>query len=63
VRQTALTLGQQLITGIPGLGTLLPWALVVPTGGFDTSVTGAIIAGQPIEASGAIVMTAVASVV
>jgi ABC-2 type transport system permease protein len=59
----AFAFGQQLITSIPGLGPLLPWALIVPTGDSDTSVTGAIMTGQPVDAPGAIVVTSVACVV
>jgi len=56
----AFAFGQQLIAGIPGLGSLIPWALVVGTEGSDTSVVGAIITGQPVPAPGAILTTAVA---
>ncbi len=56
----AFAFGQQLIAGIPGLGSVLPWALVVGTGDSDTSVTGAVITGQPIPAPAAIATTAVA---
>ncbi len=56
----AFAFGQQLITGIPGLGSILPWALVVATNEADMSVTSAIITGQPVTAPGAVVVTAVA---
>lgn len=56
----AFAFGQQLIAGIPGLGSILPWALVVATNEADTSVTSAVITGQPLTAPGAIVFTAVA---
>ncbi len=56
----AFAFGQQLFVGIPGLAALMPWALVVPTGEADTSVTGAIIIGEPVAAPGAVVVTAVA---
>ena len=59
----AIAFGQQLIVGIPGLSSVLPWALVVPTGEANTSVVGAIIAGEPIPAPGAIVLAASACVV
>jgi ABC-2 type transport system permease protein len=59
----ALAFGQQLLVGIPGLAQLLPWALVVPVGESDTSVTGAIITGQPIGAPGAVVIAAAACVI
>ena len=59
----AIAFGQQLITGIPGLGSVLPWALVVGGSDSDTSVTGAVITGQPIEAPGALVFTTAACVV
>ena len=48
----AFAFGQQLIAGIPGLGSVLPWALVVGTGDSGTSVTGAVITGQPIPGGG-----------
>ncbi|MGA7689196.1 MAG: ABC transporter permease subunit [Jiangellales bacterium] len=56
----AFAFGQQLIAGIPGLGEVLPWALVVATGDSDTSVAAALITGQPVAAPGAIVATALA---
>lgn len=59
----AFAFGQQLFSGLPGLGSILPWALVVPTGGSDTSVVGALITGQPIPAPGAVVFTATACVI
>lgn len=58
----AIAFGQQLIAGIPGLGSVLPWALVVGSGDSDTSVTSAVIIGQPIEAPGALVFTSAACV-
>ena len=56
----AFAFGQQLIVGIPGLGSVLPWALVVATNESDTSVASALITGQPVSAPGAIVFTVVA---
>ena len=56
----AFAFGQQLIAGIPGLGSVLPWALVVTSAGSDTSVTGAVITGQLVTAPGAVVVTAAA---
>ena len=53
----AFAFGQQLITGIPGLGSILPWALVVGGDGSNISVVGAVITGQPVEAPGALVFT------
>ena len=53
----AFAFGQQLITGIPGLGSILPWALVVGGDGSDISVVGAVITGQPVAAPGALVFT------
>ena len=58
----AVAFGQQLIIGIPGAGSVLPWALVVPAAGGDSSVVGAIISGLPVTAVGAVVSTAMASV-
>jgi len=59
----AIAFGQQLLVGLPGLSSVLPWALVVPTGDANTSVVGAIIAGKSISAPGAIAFTIVACVV
>ena len=59
----AFAFGQQLISGIPGLGDVLPWALLVAPEGADVSVIGAIITGETIPASGALVVTAGACVV
>lgn len=59
----AFAFGQQLLTGIPGLAALLPWSLVVPIEGSDASVVGAIVAGQPLPAPGALVFTGLACVV
>ncbi len=59
----AFAFGQQLIAGIPGVGEVLPWALVVAAGDSDTSVTAAIITGQAVTAPGAIVATALACTV
>jgi hypothetical protein len=56
----AFAFGQQLIAGMPGLGAVLPWALVAPTGQADTTVAAAIITGQPVPALGAIALTVVA---
>ena len=59
----AFAFGQQLLAGLPGSMEFLPWALLVPSGGSDTSVIGALMAGQPLPAPGAIVFTAVACLV
>jgi ABC-2 type transport system permease protein len=59
----AIAFGQQLIAGIPGLGSVLPWALVVGVGDDGTSVTGAVITGQPITAPAAVVVTGLACVI
>jgi ABC-2 type transport system permease protein len=58
----AFAFGQQLITGIPGLASLLPWALVVPVDDADTSVVGALITGQAVPTPGAVVVAVVACV-
>ena len=59
----AFAFGQQLLVSVPGLGSLLPWALVVPTAGSEESVIGAVIAGQPVPAPVAIAFTGAACVV
>jgi ABC-2 type transport system permease protein len=59
----AFAFGQQLFAGIPGLAAFLPWSLLVPTQGSDVSVVGAIAAGQPLPATGAIIVTGLACVV
>lgn len=59
----AFAFGQQLLGSVPGLLALLPWALVVPINGEETSVVGALIAGVPVPSYGAIVTTAIACVV
>jgi len=59
----AFAFGQQLLVGVPRLASLLPWSLVVPTGGSDASVVGAIAAGQSLAAPGALVFTGLACVV
>lgn len=56
----AFAFGQQVITGMPGLDSVLPWALVVSAGGTETSVAGTIITGQAVPAPAAIVTTAAA---
>jgi ABC-2 type transport system permease protein len=53
----AFAFGQQLLTSIPGLRSILPWSLLVPTGDSDISVIGAIIAGQPVSSSAALIFT------
>ncbi|MCJ7781486.1 MAG: ABC transporter permease [Acidimicrobiia bacterium] len=53
----AIAFGQQLISALPGLGEILPWGLVVASGEADSSVIGALIAGEPIPAPGAVVLT------
>jgi hypothetical protein len=52
-----------MATGVPGLDSVLPWALVVSAGGSETSVAGAVITGQEVAAPAAIVTTAAACVV
>jgi len=59
----AFAFGQQLLGSLPDLLALLPWSLIVPIGGEDASVAGAIIAGDPVPSYVAIVTTAVACVV
>jgi ABC-2 type transport system permease protein len=59
----AFAFGQQLLAGLPGAMALLPWALLVPQGGSDASVIGALMAGQPVPAPWAIVFTAGACLV
>lgn len=59
----AFAFGQQLIAGVPGLDSVLPWALVVSAGGSDTSVVGAVITGEAVPAPAAVVATAAACVV
>jgi hypothetical protein len=59
----AVAFGQQLLGSLPDLLGLLPWSLVVPINGEDTSVVGAIISGTPGPSYGAIVTTAIACVV
>jgi ABC-2 type transport system permease protein len=54
----AFAFGQQLLGGIPGLIPLLPWALVVPVDGSDTSVVSAVMTGQSIATPGAIAVAA-----
>jgi ABC-2 type transport system permease protein len=59
----AIAFGQQLVLGVPGLNTIVPWVLVVPTGEANTSVVGAIIASEPIPAPGAVAFATLACVV
>ena len=59
----AFAFGQQLVGSLPALLGLLPWSLVVPINGEDTSVVGAIISGTPGPSYGAIVTTAIVCVV
>jgi ABC-2 type transport system permease protein len=56
----AFAFGQQLIAGIPGLISVLPWALVVPVNDADTSVVGALVTGEAVPAPGAVVVAVVA---
>lgn len=58
----AFAFGQQFIGGIPGLSSFLPWALLVPTGGSEMSVIGAVVSGEPVTAPGAIVFVVVGCV-
>ncbi len=55
-----IAFGQQLIGGIPGLSSVLPWALVVAADESDTSVVAALITGQPVTAPGAVIVVALA---
>ena len=59
----AFAFGQQLLSGLPGLRSILPWSLLVPAGDSDMSVIGAIIAGRPISTPAALVFTCAACVV
>lgn len=56
----AFAFGQQLVGAVPGLSQVLPWALVVGSGSDESSVVGAVIAGDPIPAPGAIVFAVAA---
>ena len=58
----AFAFGQQLLGGLPVI-EYLPWSLLVPVAGSDTSVIGAIIGGQPIQGYGAIGLTVAACVI
>ncbi len=58
-----IAFGQQLIGGIPGLSSVLPWALVVTGDESDTSVVAALITAQPVPAPGAVVFAALACAV
>lgn len=58
----AFAFGQQLLAGIPGLSSVLPWALVVSAGGSESSDVAAIITGQPLPAPAAIPIVALACV-
>jgi ABC-2 type transport system permease protein len=55
--------GQQLVVGIPGLASFLPWSLLVPSSESKASVIAAIMGGRPVPTPGAIVFTAIACVV
>jgi ABC-2 type transport system permease protein len=59
----AFAFGQQLLSSLPALSSILPWSLLVPVGESDVSVIGAIIAGQPISSIAALVFTGAACVV
>jgi hypothetical protein len=59
----AIAFGQQLVLGVPGLNTIVPWVLVVPTGDANTSVVGAVIASEPIPAPGGVAFASLACVV
>jgi len=59
----AIAFGQQLVLGVPGLNTIVPWVLVVPTGDANTSVVGAVIASEPIPAPGGVTFAGLACVV
>lgn len=58
----AFAFGQQLVSTLPGLGDVLPWALVAGTGEAEVSVIGALISGEPNPSPGAIVFTLLACV-
>ncbi|MFC2153150.1 ABC transporter permease subunit [Actinomycetota bacterium] len=58
----AFAFGQQLLGGIPGLSRFLPWTLVVPSDGSDTSVVSAVITGETIETPGAIAVATIACI-
>jgi ABC-2 type transport system permease protein len=58
----AFAFGQQLISGLPIVGSLLPWALVVSAGS-ETSVAASVITGQGVTAPGAIVVAVGACIV
>jgi len=57
----AFAFGQQLLGS--AVTEFLPWSLLVPLDGSDSSVVGAIIAGEPVPSYRAIVITAFACVV
>lgn len=59
----AFAFGQQLLGSLPDLLALLPWSLVVPINGEDTSIVGALIVGDPVPSYAAIATTAVACVI
>ena len=59
----AFAFGQQLLGGVPALISFLPWALVVPVDGSDTSVVSSVITGQTITTPGAIAVTVISCVV
>lgn len=59
----AFAFGQQMLVGMPGLGSFLPWSLLVPTGDSDVSVIGAVITGQPVPTPAAIAFTGAACIV
>ena len=59
----AFAFGQQLLGSLPGLLTYLPWSLIVPIGGDETSVVGALITGVPVPSYAAIVTTSIACIV
>lgn len=59
----AFAFGQQLISGVPGLRSVLPWSLLVPGPDSDISVIGAVMAGEPIASPWALVFTGTACLV
>lgn len=59
----AFAFGQQFISGVPGLSSFLPWALLVPSGESELSVIGAVASGRPVSAPGAIAFVAVGCLV
>lgn len=53
----AFAFGQQFLSNIPCINTILPWSLLVPTGGSDVSAIGAIVAGHSVANPFALIFT------